>query len=187
MEKISESCFCSFRCSVEIEVDVLLDGESITSGASSDIASATQIATRMVTQYGFSDAIGKVKVDDEKSVSPETKSLVDREVKRLIEEAHDRTIKLLEEKRVELDRLAMALVEYETLDLEETMRVIKGEVLVGKRKELERIAKMENGNGSGGEGRKKGKGIGGKGRQEEGEETVVGPTQEARERDDRRR
>jgi ATP-dependent metalloprotease len=62
-------------------------------------------------------------------VSPETKRLIDNEVRRLIDEAKLSARELLQSKRPELDLLANALVQYETLDKEEILKVIKGEKL----------------------------------------------------------
>jgi ATP-dependent metalloprotease len=62
-------------------------------------------------------------------VSPETKRLIDNEVRRLIDEAKASARDLLRKRRPELDLLANALVQYETLDKEEILKVIKGEKL----------------------------------------------------------
>lgn len=99
-------------------------------GASSDISNATSIAHSMVTRFGFSPKLGSIDYGSNyDQVSPETKRVIDEEVRRLVEEGKERARKLLTEKRVELDRLATALVQYETLDKEEIMKVIKGEKL----------------------------------------------------------
>ncbi|KAJ4360575.1 i-AAA protease yme1 [Didymosphaeria variabile] len=99
-------------------------------GASSDISNATSIAHSMVTRYGFSPKLGSIDYGSNyEQVSPETKRVIDNEVRRLVEEAKERARKLLTEKRVELDRLATALVQYETLDKEEIVKVVKGEKL----------------------------------------------------------
>jgi ATP-dependent metalloprotease len=99
-------------------------------GASADIQNATSIAYSMVTAYGFSDLLGDVDFrSNYDHVSPETKRLIDNEVRRLIDEAKTNARKILTEKRHELDLLAKALVQYETLDKEEIVKVIKGESL----------------------------------------------------------
>jgi len=91
----------------------------------------------MVTQCGFSEKLGNV---DYKSnyemVAPETKRIIDDEVRKLIDEARKDAKELLLSKRKELDRLADALVQYETLDKKEIMKVIKGEDLPGRLKAL---------------------------------------------------
>jgi ATP-dependent metalloprotease len=113
--------------------EIVFGAENVGAGASGDIQSATETAYKMVTSFGFSDLLGNV---DFKSnydmVAPETKRLIDNEVRRLIDEAKSSAKELLESKRTELDRLANALVQYETLDKEEILKVIKGEKIVGR-------------------------------------------------------
>lgn len=65
-------------------------------------------------------------------LSAGTKQLIENEVRRVIEEGRIRATKLLQTKRKELDLLAKALVDYETLNKEEAFKVIKGEKLEGK-------------------------------------------------------
>jgi cell division protease FtsH len=97
----------------------------VTTGAESDLQQLTEIARRMVGRWGMSDAIGKVAVlpsDDRPiipgatEVSPYTQELVDRETKRIVEEADDEVAALLRANRYRLDALAEALLEHETLD-----------------------------------------------------------------------
>ena len=89
----------------------------------------------MVTQMGMSDKIGNVDLNTDYSrLSAETRQLIDREVRRLIDEGRDRATKLLTDKRKDLDILAKALVEYETLNKEEIERVLRGEKLPEKLK-----------------------------------------------------
>lgn len=84
----------------------------------------------MVTQFGMSDKLGNVDLySNHNRLSSETKRLVESEVRRLIEEGSTRATTILTEKWVELDRLAKALIEYETLDKKEAFKVIKGEKL----------------------------------------------------------
>lgn len=63
------------------------------------------------------------------TLSPATRAQVENEVQRILNEAYSRTKSILMEKRKELDFLAQALVDYETLDNEEVKKVIKGETL----------------------------------------------------------
>lgn len=89
----------------------------------------------MVTQFGMSDKLGNVDLRSNfQNLSPETKATIESEVRNLIEDGRLRAKKLLIEKRVELDRLAKALMDYETLDGEEAHKVIRGEAL--KNREL---------------------------------------------------
>lgn len=104
--------------------------ENITDGASSDISNATSIASNMVRRFGFSDSVGPVAhmgEQDQPPVSEETQKLIDSEIKTLIESAQQRARDLLVSKKDELERLAQALVDFETLDLAEVQKVIKGE------------------------------------------------------------
>jgi ATP-dependent metalloprotease len=113
--------------------EIVFGAENVADGASGDIQQATQLAYNMVTACGFSDVLGNVDFKSNyEMVSPETKRLIDNEVRRLIDEAKASAKKLLESKRAELDLLANALVQYETLDKEEIMKVVKGEKLVGR-------------------------------------------------------
>ncbi|KAJ1918472.1 hypothetical protein H4219_002566 [Mycoemilia scoparia] len=107
----------------------LVFGEgAVTSGASSDLTKATHVATNMVTKFGMSDEIGVVAYSDEElsKLSSEGKMKIEQEIKRLNDEARERATHLLTKHRVELDRLAQALLEYETLNREEIELVVKG-------------------------------------------------------------
>ncbi len=95
-----------------------------TTGAEADIKQATQIARSMVGRFGMSDEIGFVAVlsDDGQSyagisqVSERTRQRIDDEIKRIVGEAHQDAIRILNENRDRLDVLADALVRAETLD-----------------------------------------------------------------------
>ncbi|KAF2706365.1 ATP-dependent metallopeptidase Hfl [Pleomassaria siparia CBS 279.74] len=113
--------------------EVIYGPDNVASGASGDITSATRTAYAMVTRFGFSDLLGNVDLGSNyNSVSPDTKRLIDNEVRRLIDEAKDSARTLLLKHRKELDLLAQALVQYETLDKEEILKVIKGEKLTDR-------------------------------------------------------
>lgn len=87
----------------------------------------------MVTQFGMSPELGNVDLaSNHDQLSAGTKKLIESEVRRIIEEGRVRATKLIQSKRKELDLLAKALVQYETLDREEAFKVIRGEKLVGK-------------------------------------------------------
>lgn len=84
----------------------------------------------MVTELGMSDILGNMDFASSYNyLSSETKSKIEKEVTRFVEEGKARATALLTEKRAELDILAKALVEYETLSLEEVKKVLKGEKL----------------------------------------------------------
>jgi len=98
----------------------------LSTGAESDIEQLTGLARRMVGRWGMSSAVGPVAVvprDGSGSyfpgaaeVSPETQRLLDDEVRRIVNEAHEEVLALLRENRERLDSLATALLEHETLD-----------------------------------------------------------------------
>ena len=84
----------------------------------------------MVTSLGMSDLLGNMDfASSYQHLSSETKLKIEQEVTRFVEEGKSRATALLKEKREELDILAKALVEYETLNLEEINKVLKGEKL----------------------------------------------------------
>ncbi|MGH2848691.1 MAG: ATP-dependent zinc metalloprotease FtsH [Thermoleophilaceae bacterium] len=97
-----------------------------TTGAESDIQHVTGIARGMVARWGMSDKVGFVTVAAQQGqgillpgaepASEATQELVDHEVRRIVEEQHERTRRLLTDNRERLDALAEALLEHETLD-----------------------------------------------------------------------
>ena len=114
--------------------------KDITTGASADIQHVSEIARRMVTQWGMSDKLGLVAYDSDQPVfmgmeygqqsrggySQETAATIDAEVRRLVSEAHARAQKLLTENRSVLDNMARVLVEKETIYNEEVSLLMKG-------------------------------------------------------------
>jgi len=108
--------------------EMLEFGEAST-GAMDDLARATELARRMVTEFGMSPVLGPVRLATDMQanylsqqlgldarVSPETATLVDTETRRIIEEAVDEARSLLENHRAVLDRLADMLCEHETVE-----------------------------------------------------------------------
>lgn len=104
--------------------------DKVTSGASSDLKNATSVAYQMVASMGMSSKLGHMEYATRyEQLSSETRALIESEVQRILDESYERCRKLLTDHRQELDRLAKALVEYETLDKSEVERVIRGEKL----------------------------------------------------------
>ena len=116
--------------------------DKVTSGASSDIAAATKLARAMVTEWGMSDKLGPIlyvdnseevflgkSVTQNKNMSEETAKLIDAEIKTLVSEAHEKALKILHEKNEDWEKLAQALMEYETLSGDEIKAVLKGEMI----------------------------------------------------------
>jgi cell division protease FtsH len=112
----------------------------VSSGASSDISYATDLAKNMVTQWGMSDKLGPLKYGDNQeevflghsvtrtqNVSEETARLIDAEVKAIVTHGYDRAKQLLTDNIDQLHALAAALLEVETLTGDEIRRVIAGE------------------------------------------------------------
>lgn len=108
--------------------ELVFGEDNVTSGAHSDIVKATDVAKRMVRYYGMSDKLGAISFDndDMQLLSAQTKQLIESEISSLIEGSQSRAKQILTEHREELDRLANALVEYETLDAQEIIDVLTG-------------------------------------------------------------
>ncbi|MBX3574297.1 MAG: ATP-dependent zinc metalloprotease FtsH [Mesorhizobium sp.] len=114
--------------------------ENITSGASSDIQQATKLARSMVTQWGFSDKLGRVAYGENQeevflghsvartqNVSEETAQIIDAEVRRLIDEAYEEARAILTKHKKQWIAIAEGLLEYETLSGDEIAQIMKGE------------------------------------------------------------
>jgi cell division protease FtsH len=105
--------------------DEIVFGE-LTTGAESDLQQLTGIARQMVGRWGMSRAIGPVTVLSQDGRGPflpgadvpseETQRLVDQEVRRIVEESYAEVLELLRGSRDKLEKLALALLEHETLD-----------------------------------------------------------------------
>jgi cell division protease FtsH len=119
--------------------ELVFGKENITSGASGDIQQATKMARAMVTQLGYSDELGTVAYGDNQeevflghsvsrtqNVSEATAQKIDAEVKRLINQGYLDAKKILTKHRKDLENLAQALLEFETLTGEEIKNLLKG-------------------------------------------------------------
>ncbi|KAI1780788.1 peptidase family M41-domain-containing protein [Hypoxylon cercidicola] len=110
--------------------EIVFGINQVTGGASSDLQMATAVAFDMVASLGMSSKLGNMEYRSRyDTLSSETKALVESEVQRTVNEAYERARQLLIDHRKELDLLAKALVEYETLSKEEVEKVIRGERL----------------------------------------------------------
>jgi cell division protease FtsH len=120
--------------------EVIFGYQKVSSGASSDIQYATTLARDMVTRWGMSDALGPLQyaepeeevflgysVNRTRHMSNETAQAIDKEIRRIVEEGYERAKHLLDEHRDELEALAQALLEYETLSGDEIKKVLAGE------------------------------------------------------------
>jgi len=99
----------------------------ITNGAANDLEKATELARAMVFDYGMSDAaISRTMRADNYALSEETKAVRDHEQARLTDEAFEEAVRLLQKHRGGLDRIALALLEKETLDKDEVAVLLDG-------------------------------------------------------------
>ncbi len=123
-----------------IAEELIFGKENITTGAGNDIQQATNMARRMVTEYGFSDKLGRLRYSDNeeevflghsvartKNISDATAALIDDEVRRLIEEAESQARDILTKHSDELETVAQALLEFETLSGADVTALLKGE------------------------------------------------------------
>jgi cell division protease FtsH len=111
----------------------------MTTGASNDFQRATDLAKRMVTQWGMSDELGTMVYGEEegevflgrsvtthKSVSEATMQKVDEEVRRIIDEQYGRARKIIEDNRDKIEAMTQALLEWETIDAEQIDDIMAG-------------------------------------------------------------
>jgi cell division protease FtsH len=122
--------------------EMIFGAADVTTGAGNDIERATQMARRMVTSFGMSEVIGLVSIGDQehevflgrelvqrRAVSEHTARLVDQEIKRILDAAHEKARGVLEENQDLLERIAQALLDRETLDREQIQMLARGEPL----------------------------------------------------------
>lgn len=120
--------------------ELIYGEDEVTTGASNDIQQATGMARAMVTEYGMSDKLGRLRysqnqeevflghsVAKSQNMSEETAKLIDEEVRRIIDEAETKARNVLREHIDQLHLLTDALLEYETLSGAEVDRILRGE------------------------------------------------------------
>ncbi len=119
--------------------EVIFGHDKVTSGASSDIKMATQMARAMVTRYGMSEKLGPLAYQDneeevflghsvarQQNTSEETQKVIDAEIRRLVEGARQRAHKIVAVNLEGLHVIAKGLLEYETLTGDEIQGLLKG-------------------------------------------------------------
>ncbi|MFN7902022.1 MAG: ATP-dependent zinc metalloprotease FtsH [Holosporales bacterium] len=118
--------------------ELIFGDDKVTTGASSDIKMATDMARRMVTEWGMSARLGPLNYSESqegylgyggsqpKPISDATAQIVDEEVRKIVEAAYARARQILTEKSHDLEALAQALLEYETLSGEEITDLLAG-------------------------------------------------------------
>ena len=123
-----------------IAEELTLGSEGITTGAANDIERATKMARAMVTKWGLSENLGPLMYDEEdeevflgksagatrSSVSVDTASKIDKEVRMIIDDCYSSAKRLLEENRDKLDIMAETLLEYETIDRDQIDDIMNG-------------------------------------------------------------
>jgi len=119
--------------------ELIYGKEKVTTGASNDIERATSIARSMVSKWGLSDALGPLSYDENedevflgrqvtqhKNVSDETHRVIDKEVRKIIDNAYSRARDILTEKDRQLHLMAEALMHYETIDSSQIDQIMNG-------------------------------------------------------------
>ncbi len=118
--------------------EIIFGNDKVTSGASSDIEMATKMARNMVTKYGMSEKLGPLQyseneeevflgrsVQKHQNVSEDTARLIDSEIRIIVDTCYDLARKILTEKINDLHALAKGLIEYETLNGDEILSLLK--------------------------------------------------------------
>ena len=119
--------------------ELVFGSDNITTGAGDDIRQATNLARRMVTEWGMSEKLGPLRYSDNeeevflghsvtqrKNVSDATARLIDEEIRTLVETGESDARRILTEHRAKLDRIAEALLEHETLSGDDVRTIVDG-------------------------------------------------------------
>ena len=130
--------------------------DDICTGASNDIERATKLAKNMVTRWGLSEELGPVAYgsdNDEvflgrdyghvRDYSDEVAARIDAEVRKLVEEGYERALAILSENRGQLESLAQFLLEYEKVNEQEFLQIMKGELTVESRRAEEKAKRRK--------------------------------------------
>ena len=123
-----------------IAEELINGSDGVTTGASNDIQRATEIARNMVTKWGLSDKMGPLMYDEGQEevflgrsassaashISSKTLIDIDAEVRRIVDDCYATATRLLEENRDKLDKMADALMMYETIDADQIEDIMSG-------------------------------------------------------------
>lgn len=121
----------------------------ISSGAQMDITQATRLVRSMVCEWGMTDSLGTVAYDErsengqylgmpsyhEKNYSEETAKVIDQEVRKLLDEAHEKARVLIEENKDKVQLMTDMLIEFESLDRDDVLLIMNGTWDVEKKKQ----------------------------------------------------
>jgi cell division protease FtsH len=137
-----------------IAEELIFGHSKVTTGASSDISMATDIARKMVTEWGMSDKLGPLSygeneqevflghsVTQRKNVSEHTAQEIDKEVRKIIDEAYNKSKQIIKKHIKDLHKLAKGLLKYETLTGDEIKNVLKGKKI---RKEFAKFSQKNS-------------------------------------------
>ncbi len=129
-------------CGGRIAEEMIFGEDKVTTGASSDIRMVSDTARRMVTEWGLSDKLGFLaysadeqevflgrSVSQQKNLSDSTAKIIDDEIRKIVDDAYIDASKILKKKKKDLDLIANALLEYETLNSDDISNIIKGKKL----------------------------------------------------------
>ena len=139
MSKIKIEADLAVAMGGRIAEELIFGPSKVTTGASSDISMATNIARKMVTEWGMSDKLGPLSygeneqeiflghsVTQKKNVSENTAQEIDKEIRKIIDEAYKGARSIIKKNINQLHKLAKGLLQHETLTGEEIKDVIKG-------------------------------------------------------------
>ena len=129
-------------CGGRIAEEMIFGEEKVTTGASSDIKMVSDTARRMVTEWGLSEKLGFLaygadeqevflgrSVSQQKNLSDSTAKIIDDEIRNIVDNAYLDARKILKKKKKDLDSIAIALLEYETLTNDDINNVLNGKKL----------------------------------------------------------
>jgi len=130
-------------CGGRIAEEMIFGPEKVTTGASSDIRMVSDVARRMVTEWGLSEKLGFLaysadeqevflgrSVSQQKNMSDATASAIDSEIRSIVDSSYSDAAKILKKHADQLELLAKALLEYETLSGDEIKTIIEGGTIV---------------------------------------------------------
>tara|TARA_B100000949_G_scaffold60139_1_gene53181 strand:- start:1351 stop:3273 length:1923 start_codon:yes stop_codon:yes gene_type:complete len=139
MSKIKLQADLAVAMGGRIAEEIIFGPSKVTTGASSDISMATNIARKMVTEWGMSDKLGPLaygeneqeiflghSVTQKKNISESTAKEIDKEIRKIVDEAYKKAYSILKKNINQLHKLAKGLLHYETLTGDEIKDIIKG-------------------------------------------------------------